>query len=179
VLTIAFGVLFVGAGVFLWRRPHALTAVGPHEAPGDAEAIAGDAGAHVEAGAGDLEGPVALSDVRVVACHDRGPKKTLPSDCDRPAGLEQAVSRAIEHSATCIPPGVPSATIEYVVDLSFARHVLHVGLPRAGRTVRDRKVVEACATAVRESLPASSIDGMAHEHSRYKLAVTATYRPHM
>ena len=53
---------------------------------------------------------------------------------------------------------------------------MSVSLPRAGRTVRDRKVVRACGTAVRGAVGAVALDNVDHEHARYKIALTATYR---
>ena len=49
-------------------------------------------------------------------------------------------------------------------------------MPRSGRSLHDRKVVGACAVAVREAMDAVTLDGADHEHSRYKISVTATYR---
>ena len=71
---------------------------------------------------------------------------------------------------------IPNATIEYLADVSFSRHTLHISLPRDSRSVHDRKVVAACAAAVRGALPASSLDPLSHEHARYQISITATYR---
>src|SRR5580658_7713571 len=168
------GVVLFASGLFLWRRPHASPGGEPVEGPGLLATGSGseDAGLQASLDAGRLADPVLLSDARIVACHDRGPKKTLPDDCDRLTGLEQALSRAIEQSASCVPQSVASATIEYVADVSFSRHTLRVSLPRAARSVRDRKVVAACAAAVREGLPASSLDAWSHEHARYQISIT-------
>jgi hypothetical protein len=172
------GLVLVTSGLFLWRRPHGLAEGASGEAPeSSATGIEReDAALRASPDAGLLPGPVLLSEARVVACHDRGPKKTLPDDCDRLVGLEQALSRAIEQAASCVPQSVPSATIEYVADVSFSRHTLRISLPRAARSVHDRRVVGACAAAVSEGVPASSLDGVGHEHSRYRISITATYR---
>jgi hypothetical protein len=172
------GVVLLATGVFLWRRPHGLVggeagegsgSLAPKVAPEDAGFRPGiDAGYPTEA--------VLLSEARVVACHDRGPKKTSPDDCDHLSGLEQALSQAIEQAASCVPQSDSGATIEYVADVSFSRHMLRISLPRAARSIHDRKVVAACAAAVREALPASSLDAMNHDHARYRIAITATYR---
>jgi hypothetical protein len=172
------GIVLLASGLFLWRRPHGT----PGGEAGEGPAILAtgleseDAGLLVAVDAGRLADPVLLSEARIVACHDRGPKKTLPDDCDRLTGLEQALSRAIEQAASCVPQSVASATIEYVADVSFSRHTLRVSLPRAARSVHDRKVVAACAAAVRDGLPASSLDTLTHEHARYQISITATYR---
>jgi hypothetical protein len=138
--------------------------------------VPGDAGPPQSPDGDDSRALVALSQPRVVACHDRGPKKTLPDDCDRLGTLEQALSRAIENAASCVPQSIPNATIEYLADVSFSRHTLHISLPRDSRSVHNRKVVAACAAAVRGALPASSLDPLSHEHARYQISITATYR---
>jgi len=173
------GVVLLGVGLFLWRRPHSSVegASGEAEGPLATRVLGpGDAGLQTVFDAGRLADPVLLSEARTVACHDRGPKKTQPDDCDRLVGLEQALSRAIEDAASCVPQSVPSATIEYVADVSFSRHTLHISLPPTARSVHERKLVAACAAAVREGLPASSLDSVAHEHARYRISITATYR---
>jgi hypothetical protein len=127
----------------------------------------------VDAGA---SAPVTLSEARVLGCHDKGPVKTLPDQCDRLSPIEQALARAIEQSAACVPSSTGSGSIEYVADVSFLRRKVHIVLPRAGRSVRDRKVVTDCAAAVRGGMQSVALDSVEHHHARYKISVTATYR---
>ena len=75
-----------------------------------------------------------------------------------------------------MPAAAGGGTIEYVADVSFSRHKVSVSLPRAGRSVHDRKVLRACSTAVRGRSQGVALDGVDHQHARYKIAVTATYR---
>jgi len=75
-----------------------------------------------------------------------------------------------------VPDSSSAGTIEYVADVSFTRHHLRVTLPRAGRSVRDRKVVHACASAVRDGMQSVALDGVDHKHARYSISITATYR---
>jgi hypothetical protein len=174
------GLLLVTAGLYLWRRPSMSTEAGTGEAAGaaaSATAVAAfDAMAPFAVAEAGVAAPVALSDLRVLGCHDKGPTKTPPDQCDHPGAMEQALSRAIEQAATCVPPSTSSATIEYVADVSFSRRKVRVVLPRAGRSVRDRKVVGACATAVRDVMQDAPFDGADHQHARYKISVIATYR---
>ena len=62
-----------------------------------------------------------------------------------------------------------------MADVSFLRRKVRITLPRGGRSLRERKVVGACATAVREAMDAVPLDGADHEHARYQISVTATY----
>jgi hypothetical protein len=172
------GVVLLATGVFLWRRPHGLVAgeSGDGAGPFPAKLAPEDAGFQPGFDAGHPPEPVLLSEARVVACHDRGPKKTSPDDCDHLSGLEQALSQAIQQAASCVPQSESGATIEYIAEVSFSRHMLRISLRRTARSIHDRKVVAACAAAVRDALPASSLDAMNHEHARYRIAITATYR---
>ena len=118
-------------------------------------------------------GPAArvhLSDARVLACMDRGPKKTAPDQCDRLKPVEDALSRAVEQTSSCVPTSGPTGTIEYVADVSFTRHKVRILLPNAGRSVTDRKVVSACAAAgAGAPSRASPSTAWTTPHARYKI----------
>ncbi|MGH7436866.1 MAG: hypothetical protein ACRENE_14425 [Polyangiaceae bacterium] len=177
-----FGIVLVAAGLYLWRRPHKGT---PGDEGGEQTAAeSASAGgalpideAGIVSGAVDAGAPsrVHLSEARVVACMDRGPKKTPPEECDHLKPVEDALSHAIEQTAGCVPPAGPAGTIEYVADISFTRHKVRILLPRAGRSVSDRKVVGACGAAVRSAVQSLALESMDHTHARYKIALTATY----
>jgi hypothetical protein len=177
------GVVFVATGLYLWRRPHVPAEGSAAEgtaAEGSASASLALAAVH----AGPLAAipdagtpsPVALSDARVLACHDRGPKKTPADQCDHVSSLEKALTDAVEQAAACMPESAGSGTIEYVADVSFLRQKVSIILPRAGRSVRDRKVLGACASAVRSGMSTVPLAGVEHQHARYRISVTATYR---
>ncbi len=179
------GLVLVASGLYLWRRPRQSADAAESDpavaSASPAAAAMGDAGAGAAAVVGvtadaGISSPVALSDPRVLSCHDRGSKKTPPDQCDHVATVERALSSAITQAAACVPGGANGGTIEYVADVSFARHQVRVSLPRAGRSVHDRKVLRACSTAVRGAMQGLPLDGADHQHARYQIAVTATYR---
>jgi hypothetical protein len=176
-VALAVGLVLVAAGLYLWRRPHApVDAATPEpapESPSAAGEIVGPPAVPADAGKAS---PVTLSDARVLACHDRGPKKTPVDQCDHVLPLEKALANAVEQAATCMPESGGGGTIEYVADVSFLRHKVSVVLPRAGRSVRDRKSLDACGTAVRSVMHSVPLDGLEHQHARYKISLTATYR---
>jgi len=176
------GLVLVASGLYLWRKPHATSPDSSTDDPASAALppsglLGGDAGTITGASVADAGGasPVALSEPRVLACQDRGSKKTPPDACDRLAPVEQALANAITQAATCVQTGGGGGTIEYVADVSFARHQVHVSLPKAGRSMHDRKVLRSCSSAVRSGLQGLGLDGIDHQHARYKIAVTATY----
>jgi len=174
---LAVGLVLVASGIYLWRRPHNTAEPSAAEAESAsaplAAAFSGPPVATPDAG---VPSPVTLSDARVLACQDRGPRKTPVEQCDHVASLEKALTDAVEQSAACVPDSVSSGTIEYVADVSFSRHKVKVVLPRAGRSVRDHKVLGACASAVRTAMSTVPLEGVEHQHARYRISVIATYR---
>lgn len=170
------GLVLVVTGLYLWRRPPRVDPAGTAlDSSSSSVGTSDDAGAHavVVDAAPSL---IMVSEVRLVGCHDRGPKVTPPEVCDRLPPIEQALSHAVEQSLPCVPTTEPGGTIEYLADVSFSRHRLRIILPRSGRSLQDRKVVTSCATAVRDAMHSVTLDGLDHQHARYQLAITATYR---
>jgi hypothetical protein len=170
------GVLLIASGLYLWRRPHrsadTLTAAAP---PASAMAVEDARAPEALLDAGGPS-PVKVSEARILACHDKGPKKTPAEQCDHVAAVEQALERAISQTASCGSSSVVGGTIEYVADVSFLRRKIKISLPRSGRSLHDAKAVGACGVAVREAMDSLSLDSADHEHARYKISVTATYR---
>ena len=126
IAALLLGLVLVASGLYLWRRPHADGESASSEPASSSSSepapVISDAGllaAVPEAGA---SGPVSLSDVRTLACQDRGAKKTAPDQCDRLTPVEQALSSAIHQAAACVPGTAGGGTIEYVADVSFSRH---------------------------------------------------------
>lgn len=181
VAALVLGLVLVATGLILWRRPHvpadAQAAEASSASAASASAQAGVVTPGPSATAGPGAGaPVSLSEPRVVGCHDRGSKKTAPDQCDHLPVVEKALADAIAKAATCVPSSSTAGTIEYVADVSFSHHKLGLALPHGGRSVSDKKVLHACSTAVRGSLKDLSLDGIDHQHARYSVSVTATYR---
>jgi hypothetical protein len=176
-LALMLGVVLVGSGLYLWRRPHASPDAAASEALAASASAAAMEGLPIVSATPDAgpPAPVKLSDVRILACQDRGSRKTPADQCDHLASVEQALSHAIEQAATCVPPSDAGSTIEYVADVSFSRRKVHVAVPRSGRSLDDRKALSACASAVRGSMQSVPLDTQTHDHARYKIAVTATY----
>lgn len=174
---LGLGLVLVASGLYLWRRPPAAAdRAAIDEASAPVASPTDDAGMPIAVADAGNSSPVKLSDTRVLACQDRGPGKTPADQCDHVAPIEKALTSAVEQSGTCVPDSLSGGTIEYVADVSFLRRKVSVILPRAGRSVRDLKVVTACAAAVRSAMYTLVLDGVDHQHARYKISVTATYR---
>jgi hypothetical protein len=159
--------VLVAIPLYLWRRPRA-------------ESIAAAAGPDAAAAPIESAPPpprqdkVTLGEPKVLGCHDPGPKRTAPADCDHVAELEAAIAKAIEDSASCVPAEAGGGTIAYAVDMSFKRKAVFVSAPREGRTFKG-KIAAGCASAVKAKLGSLAIEGAAHQHQRYKVEVAATY----
>jgi hypothetical protein len=157
--------------LYLWRRPRAesIAAGGPSAAP--AETVSPPPVTSTTPG----EEKVTVGDVHVLSCHDPGSRKTAREQCDRVTAVEQAFAKAVEESASCVPKEAGGGTIQYVADVSFKRKGASVTTPKDGRNLKNTKAVAACHSAVKARLSALALDGVPHQHQRYKLSVTATY----
>jgi len=91
IVALILGLVLVAIPLYLWRRPRAESiAVTPQEA-----------GAAVESPA--AEEKLIIADAHVLSCHDPGPKRTPPNECDHPVDFEKAMAKAIEENASCVP----------------------------------------------------------------------------
>lgn len=170
VVALMLGLVLVAIPLYLWRRPRA-ESIAVARASADAGPLSG---AFEPGGEGEPASSITLSDPRVLACQDPGPKKTPPSKCDHLVEVETALAKAIDDSLSCVPSDT-SGTIQYVADVSFKRKTIGVLVPRDGRTIKSSKVASACASAVKSKLHSVPLERMAHEHARYKISITATY----
>lgn len=190
------GIALVAIPLYLWRRPRSVNeAVGDSARPqasaevANADAAAapgGAAGAGAAAGVGAAAGGqgsgaatpgVALSDARVVECHDAGSKKTAPADCDHLPAVEKTIAAAIVQSASCVPASAGGGTIEYEADVSFLRkhNPIAITAPHDGRTVKGAHVAVACIKAIKAALGPPALSNVPHTHGRYKITIVATY----
>lgn len=170
--------VLIAALLYLWRRPRADEA----SPKSDAGALTTPEAAVVEtspaASASAAPPPrVKVGEVRLVSCQGAGKKKTSPEQCDHLASVEQALVKAIESSASCLPETAGAGTVEYALDVSFARKKAPIALtlPRAGRTFKNGRLLGPCSQAVRAKLAGLTLEGLQHTHTRYKLSVTASY----
>jgi hypothetical protein len=176
---VTLGVLLVAVPLYLWRRPRAVTEASATDA-GALDADEPDASyALTEEVDSGLDAGLRLSDPRVLECRDSASKKTPSEQCDALAQFAKGFGDAILAAKDCIPESAGPGSITYVADVSFSKHhsPVTVSLPRDGRSYKGMKVIGGCAAAVRSAVSAISLEGMTHAHTRYKLAIIATYPP--
>jgi hypothetical protein len=121
--------------------------------------------------------PVRVAEARVLECHDKGPAHTPPEQCDHIPAFEKALNDAILANHACVPKDAGAGSIEYVADISFGRrhNPVTIALPRDGRSFQSAKITRDCMAGVRSQLHAFPLAPLQHAHTRYKIAVIATY----
>jgi hypothetical protein len=182
VIALFLGLVLVAIPLYLWRRPRAETPVVQSEPHAQAETTAGAiegaaVAIHADADAGT---GVTFADPRV-ECHDHGSKKTAPSDCDHLTAFEKAFAQAIDR-ATPACAEVATGNLSYVADVSFARkkNPIAVTFAKASHIPKSNRSTPAssCIGTVKQSLPATLLEGVSHAHERYKIEIDATYPKH-
>ena len=112
-----------------------------------------------------------LGEVWIDKCEKPGRGKTPPEQCDRQPWFEQALTRAIRENAACAPER--SGTLSVVMRVDYSRRKLDVFAGKSG-TIRGR-TAEGTITCVQRSVPDPPWSSLEHEHTRYIVAVMATY----
>jgi hypothetical protein len=170
IVALFLGLVLVAIPLYLWRRPRA-DAIAVQGGGADAGALPPVTGAS----AAPQEDRLAVGEAKILSCHDPGPKKTSPEQCDHVVDLEKAFAKAIEETATCVARDAGGGTIIYLADVGFKRRIVSIGTPKEGRTLKSSKVAGACERAVKGRLTSLPFDTMKHEHARYRVSITATY----
>lgn len=159
--------VLVAIPLYLWRRPRAASIAVSTER---------DAGEPPPPEPPPPEPKVALGAPKTIGCHDPGPKRTPPDQCDRLLDVERALAAAIQETVACVPDGAGGGSIGYVADVSFRKRSIGVITPRDARSIKNDKIVAACRAAVRARMEKVALDGIAkHEHARYRIEIVATY----
>lgn len=171
IVALILGLVLVAIPLYLWRRPRAesIAATGGADAGTDPNANA------PPPATSDNDAKPTIGEAKSILCQDPGPKKTAPEQCDHVVDVEKAFAKAIEENASCVPKDAGGGTIQYVADVSFKRKSVGISTPKETRTMKNTKVVTACQNAVKAKLQSLALDGMKHEHARYKIAITASY----
>jgi hypothetical protein len=171
IVALFLGLVLVAIPLYLWRRPRAEAVVVTTGAV-DGGALPAVTGAATSA----ADDRLVIGELKMVSCHDPGPRRTPTEQCDHVVELERAFGKAIEESASCVPRDAGGGTIIYVADVTFKkRGGIVVTTPKEGRTLKSAKVAGACERAVKNRLAAAALDAAKHEHARYKVSITATY----
>jgi hypothetical protein len=170
IVALILGLVLVAIPLYLWRRPRA-ESISVSTGNPDGGGLAAVTGATTPGG----EEKLVVGDLKTLSCHDPGPKKTAPEQCDHLVELERAFAKAIEESASCVTKEAGGGTIIYLADVAFKKKTAAVTTPKEGRTLKNPKAIAACEKAVRLKMTILPFETMKHEHARYKVSVTAAY----
>lgn len=168
IVALILGLVLVAIPLYLWRRPRAESiAVAAGGSDGGALAVSGNGVKGSE--------QIVIGDPKNVSCHDPGPKKTAPDQCDHVVDFEKAFAKAIEENASCVPSDAGGGTIIYLAEVSFRKKSVGLQTPSHGRTLKSPKVAGTCERAVSSKLKSVPLGGMKHDHVAYRVSITATY----
>lgn len=171
IVALILGLVLVAIPLYLWRRPRAEAIT---VATGGADA--GVLPAVTAATTGTTEDKLVIGDAKILSCHDPGPKKTAPEQCDHVGDMEKSFAKSIEESASCVPREAGGGTIIYVAEIIFGKKkTVSVGTPKEGRTLKSAKIATACEKVVKTKLGNMPFDAARHEHAKYRVSITATY----
>ncbi len=170
-VALLLGLVLVAIPLYLWRRPRAE----PIVSTGTADAGVTESFAAREVTPSPEGLKPTLGERRVTSCQDPGPKKTPPEQCDRLEAFQTAFAKAIIDTAPCMPDDTEPQVVTFVADISFKRKSLHISASKEGRSHKGAKGVTTCPAAIKSHLHAFALDGLAHEHARYKISIVATY----
>ena len=94
---------------------------------------------------------------------------------DHPEALGKAFSQAIVDASSCAPDSAGGGSVTWVADVSLAKKKIDVKAPKDGRSLKNGKVVSACAQAIKKRLETQGFEGVPHDHAKYRVEVVATY----
>lgn len=191
-VALVLGLALVAVPLYLWRRPRtdgpiaetsvtmpgvpvtlssAVMPIGAGGAPG----VQGAPGTIIAIAPEQPKPLVQVSDVRVVSCHDLGPKKISAADCGHVDAVEKAFAAAVRETSTCLTEPSPGATVGYSLDVNFQKRRKRIVSPRDARSIRSAKIIAPCVALVRAKLETLALEQIPHDHARYRFMVSATY----
>lgn len=116
---------------------------------------------------------VTLGKVWIDKCEKPGPGKTPPEQCDRQPWFEQALVRAILENTACAPERTSGGTVSVVMRVDHRRRKVDVFAGKSG-SIRGRSAA-GLMKCIERSVPEPNWDSLEHEHTKYIIAVLATY----
>lgn len=171
IVALILGLVLVAIPLYLWRRPRA-ESIAVSTGGADAGALPVLPGAPSTS----TEEKLVISEAKILSCHDPGPKRTLPEQCDHVVELEKAFAKAIEENAACVGRDAGGGSIIYLADVGWSKKKsIELTTPKEGRTLKNAKVVAGCAKAIKGRLSTLPLESMKHDHARYRVSITATY----
>lgn len=177
IVVVVLGLMLVAIPLYLWRRPSIASKItldaGVAPSASSATPMASVAlPALPDAGAIEPE-RVKLSPVKKVRCGASAKQASESEGCDSLAYFEKALVDAVKSSADCAPQSAKPGSINFVLEIDFARKNLHVFPGASGdwRGPRARRATKCISNA----LPSPDWASIVHQHRYYAIAVMATF----
>ena len=170
IVALILGLVLVAIPLYLWRRPRT-ESISVSAGTLDASVLP----AVTAAPTSGVDEKLVIGEPKILSCHDPGPKKTPPDQCDHVAELEKAFAKSIEDSTSCVPREAGGGTIIFVADVNFKKKTVGVSTPKEGRTLKSSKIAGGCERAVKSKLSSLPFESIKHGHVRYRVSITATY----
>lgn len=182
IVALVVGLVLVAVPLYLWRRPKAngsnptgsaspsaiVSASRPPPDPAKAVlAAALDGGVETDS--------IKLGRVWVDSCYRAGLGKTPAEQCDRQPFFEEALVRAVLDNTSCAPKLSNGGSISYALKVDYRRKTVSVFAGKSG-TIRRRTARDA-VQCVEQAIPKPSWEALPHQHTKYIIAVLATYPP--
>lgn len=182
IVALVVGLIVVAVPLYLWRRPKSLANAAGTDASASASAGASSAPPDptqklVDAAldGGVQANGVTLGKVWIDSCQRPGPGKTPPEQCDRQPFFEEALIKAILENTACAPRMPKGGSISFAMKIDHQKKRVNVFAGKSGTVGRKR--ANEMLKCIQRSLPTPDWDAVAHQHSRYVVAVLATYPP--
>ncbi len=116
---------------------------------------------------------VKLGKVWISKCEKPGPDRTPPEQCDRQPWFEKALVRAILENTACAPERAGGGTVSVAMKVDFRRRQVKVFAGKSG-SIRGRSA-KSLIKCVKRSVPKPDWESLDHKHTKYIIAVMATY----
>lgn len=177
-IALVAGLTLIAFPLFLWVRP----SIDSSEAPAASASIEALAAASSdlepaeeleEATVESKSDQVTLGKVWIDKCEKPGPGKTPPEQCDRQPWFEQTLVRAVLENTACAPERPSGGTVSIVMRVDHRRRKVDVFAGKSG-SIRGRSAA-GLMKCIERSVPEPNWDSLAHEHTKYIIAVLATY----
>ena len=168
-------IILLAVPLYLWRRPSARVTGSDAGVPSaSSPLLAASALPPAALPAPFRVEPVRASPLQRVRCGASRAKATASVPCDALPVLERAFVEAIQKTPDCSPKTAKEGSINYVLEVDFAKKSIHVFPGQSGdwhgpSSRRATKCVE-------RALGKPDLASMTHNYAYYALAVMAAYR---
>lgn len=173
VLALVAGIALIAVPIFFWVHPEDSFVGRSDVGSADSDKSLSVESAKHEPLEADDRPKIALKlgDVWIDKCEKPGPGTTAPEQCDRQPWFEQALVRAIRENATCTPQR--AGTMSIVMRVDHTRRLVDVFAGKSG-AIRG-KSAENTIACIKRSIPDAPWGSLDHEHTKYIIAVMASY----